>query len=587
MATSMETTALLDAKRDAVAAGLGFAAGGPMPRWPLLMKLEISNVCNLRCAMCDTFSALNPSRSRRLGEVERGFLDVSAAMDPLAPLLRHALAVRCSGLGEPTVHPRFREVIAWLSRYRVMVEFFTNGMLVDDELAGFLVAAGVHKVRFSLSGASRDDYEAVYLGGDFHKVLAGIRGLARAKAAAGSPYPVIGVNSLAFRHHAAALDDFVGLMAAHGVEDIILQPLEEHAAIPAMAGHGGMDPAAAERAAALARELGVTLTVLPGCDAGARGGAGRPVPLGEFRSLARSAAGRSAAGRSAAGKAAAGRSGADPLPRLDPARGDADYLRLALDLEPARDATVCLMPFEEIYVRRGGDVKPCCHADKQGVPLGSITRQDGGEIWRGHGFSAMREAILAGLVPNAVCRACRTPKTGSALPGIIHVYNAWHQARHGTAPLSADAAVAGPDAAGAARPNRFEGGAGVNRRAKLDAARSALSRPDEAAFLRVEGNFDWVGRRHAEGWAWIPQCPGHRLRCSVWLGERLLAEGTAGNHRADLEAAGKGDGRYAYFLSFSAPLPEDCDLSAVRIHVEAAGRTAARFSPSLVEAASG
>lgn len=561
-----ELAVLVEAKRAAVASWQDFAAGRGMPEWPLLTKLEISNVCNLKCAMCDTFSALNPSRLLRLGEVERGFLDVAQALEALDPLLRHTLAVRCSGLGEPTVHPRFREVVAGLSRFAVMVEFFTNGMLVDEGFAAFLVASGVHKVRFSLSGATRQDYEGVYLGGDFERVLAGIAGLARAKAAAASPYPIIGINSLAFRHHLATLEDFVTLMAAHGVEDICVQPLQEHGAIPALAGHAGVLGEAVGRAQVRAAGLGVVLTVVPSAPVPSH--TAPAVPVSDFPSLARSVV--------AARPAGAG----DPLPRLDPERGDADYLRVALDLEPAEGSPLCLMPFEEIYIRRNGDLKPCCHADKQGVPLGTLARQDGGTLWRGHGFSAVREAMLAGLVPNAVCRSCHTPKTRSSVPAVVEAYNAWCRNRHGIAPLPSG--LAAPSAAGAVGQGRFQGDADTNRRAKQAFARPALARPDEAVFLRVEGCFDRVSRTGAEGWAWVPLCPGQRLQCSAWLDGRPLAQGLADLYRGDLEAAGKGDGRHAYGLAFAAPLPADADLSAIQVRIEVSGQILARFSPSVV-----
>ncbi len=89
-----------------------FARGIALPQWPIELFLEISNVCNLRCAMCPTFSALNPYRLVALKTEERGFIDAHAVQTSLETLLQHALNVHCFGYGEPTIHPEFRNFLS-------------------------------------------------------------------------------------------------------------------------------------------------------------------------------------------------------------------------------------------------------------------------------------------------------------------------------------------------------------------------------------------------------------------------------------------------------------------------------------------
>lgn len=72
-----------------------------------------------------------------------------------------------------------------------------------------------------------------------------------------------------------------------------------------------------------------------------------------------------------------------------------------------------------------------------------------------------------------------------------------------------------------------------------------------------EGFLDSVGRT-VKGWVWWPPAFGHRLRVEVLFDGRLRVAAVADQHRADLEAAGKGDGRYG----FAIPMPEvlaDCE----------------------------
>ncbi|MCC7516961.1 MAG: radical SAM protein [Pseudomonadales bacterium] len=212
-------------KREAVESFLRFAQGEEFPRWPLEVFLEVSNICDLQCAMCPTFSALNKDRFFALKREDRGVIAYDTATEPLEEVLKHALIIHASGYGEPTIHPQYKELLLYLSRYEALIDFFTNGMHLDDELCQFLVQGHVHRISVSFSGVTAEEYENIYIGGDFERVLGGIRRLAKAKERANSQYPRIEINSLAFRHHIERLPDFVALMAEAGADVIHVKPL--------------------------------------------------------------------------------------------------------------------------------------------------------------------------------------------------------------------------------------------------------------------------------------------------------------------------------------------------------------------------
>lgn len=71
--------------------------------------------------------------------------------------------------------------------------------------------------------------------------------------------------------------------------------------------------------------------------------------------------------------------------------------------------------------------------------------------------------------------------------------------------------------------------------------------------VEAEGFLEEVGNM-VTGWAWIPSAPGRRLRVAILfddgrLGSLVRVEVEADRHRADLEAAGKGDGRYGFAVA--------------------------------------
>ncbi|MEM7018185.1 MAG: hypothetical protein AAF512_12700, partial [Pseudomonadota bacterium] len=85
------------------------------PAWPLELFLEISNLCDLKCAMCGTFSGLNKKRFIHLKQIERGFLDVP--MESVDSLLQHALLIHFFGYGEPTLNPNFKKILQQATVY--------------------------------------------------------------------------------------------------------------------------------------------------------------------------------------------------------------------------------------------------------------------------------------------------------------------------------------------------------------------------------------------------------------------------------------------------------------------------------------
>src|SRR5215207_3271322 len=142
-------------KIEAIRSYADFCRTGASPAYPLEIFLEISNICDLKCAMCVQFSALNAQRFNQIKSTSRGFMDQGEISENIEQALRHALLVHCFGYGEPTIHPTFRSFLDLISRYEVMIDFFTNGMHLDEEFCQFLVDRRVYQITVSFSGATK------------------------------------------------------------------------------------------------------------------------------------------------------------------------------------------------------------------------------------------------------------------------------------------------------------------------------------------------------------------------------------------------------------------------------------------------
>jgi MoaA/NifB/PqqE/SkfB family radical SAM enzyme len=588
----------LEAKLEAVRSFAGFVRGDGLPAHPIEIFLEVSNVCDLSCVMCPRFSALNPDRKTDLAAVGPGFLAVDSAIGALDRVLTSALVVHAFGYGEPTIYPAFGEALERLAGYDVLLDFFTNGMHFSGRLVERLVRLAVHQVTVSFSGATREHYEAVYQGGRFDEVCAGLARLRDAKRSARTTYPRVHINSLSFDHHMRSLDRFVDLMAGLGVDRIEVTRLFEHAAIvPELSGHAAdmRSPAirtAVRNARSIAREHGISLSLhsalLAGLEAPEQGDAagGAPgVPVEAFPAIASGL------------PVYPPRGSAPPIPLLDLDADSDDEIRARLGIGSSRPRAgneapfVCFEPFKTMYVRSKGHVKSCCYMDDSAPALGNVNGRSGEAVWNGRGFAAMRAAFTSGAYPKKACGSCLANGQAPASHGVGQMladYDSWHEEVFGEgiprdvfvdlAPASEGRAVV--DRLAAASPDLLENPGAVERERKLLAHVEDLTRLEGVPDMLLEGCVDLVTGRGVTGWLWSAVYPDLRLTVCLEVDGRERGRAKARLFRPDLRASGKGDGWHGFAFDFWR---DDAILPGQTVNVRI-GNTRCRLSgPSSVQ----
>ena len=100
--------------------------------------LEITNVCNLRCAFC-----LGTRRAA-------GFLSPENFQILAAKLRPHTEYLYLHLMGEPLLHPQLEELLAraWILGFKVMLT--TNGTLLEERSSLLCTSPAVEKVSVSL-----------------------------------------------------------------------------------------------------------------------------------------------------------------------------------------------------------------------------------------------------------------------------------------------------------------------------------------------------------------------------------------------------------------------------------------------------
>lgn len=128
-------------------------------RFPLIVTVEPTNACQNDCIYC----------SRQLMDRKIGFMSLET-MDIIAREAGHyKAAVRHGGFGEPLLHPKIVEICEICKKHDVLTTIFSNcNMLTEDMMKAF-VDMGLDEIRFSSSGITPEEHNAVRKNSDYNK----------------------------------------------------------------------------------------------------------------------------------------------------------------------------------------------------------------------------------------------------------------------------------------------------------------------------------------------------------------------------------------------------------------------------------
>jgi MoaA/NifB/PqqE/SkfB family radical SAM enzyme len=183
----------------------------------LVLRMDTTNLCNLRCRMC--YYQANPARVRHEMTPEL-FESIARQAFPRTRFLY----LSCQT--EPLMNPHFDRFIELAGRYRVpFVSFCTNGVLMNRQVAQACIEARTSEIIFSVDGATPTTYEYIRRGARFEALLAALDLLRDAKAAASSTHPAARINFTCMERNLLELPAVVELAAAHGVGQVHVRHL--------------------------------------------------------------------------------------------------------------------------------------------------------------------------------------------------------------------------------------------------------------------------------------------------------------------------------------------------------------------------
>jgi SynChlorMet cassette radical SAM/SPASM protein ScmE len=201
-----------------------------VPFSPKSVDLDITTRCNLRCVYCSHFDSA--------GDVDED-LSTEEWLNFFEELGRAAvLDVTLSG-GEATIRDDFQELVNGIVRNRMRFSLLSNGTLITDELATFLVDTGrCNSVQVSIDGPSSEIHDKTRGKGSFAAAIEGLKCLKRHGIACTTRLTLTRYNYQYLEDAAKLLLDDVGLpgfstnaaspfgMCQKNADDVALRPKE-------------------------------------------------------------------------------------------------------------------------------------------------------------------------------------------------------------------------------------------------------------------------------------------------------------------------------------------------------------------------
>ncbi|HEX8200237.1 MAG TPA: radical SAM protein, partial [Isosphaeraceae bacterium] len=186
---------------------------------PDYVQIEPVGQCNLRCQMC-------PISFRRDGPPHGppAFMDFEV-FTRLVDGFAGVRELHLQGLGEPMMHPRLFDMVAYAAGKGIRVSTNSNLTLLNARRAERCVASGLDCLHVSIDGATAETYERIRVRAHFDRVARNLERLLEARRHLGSAKPHLRLVMVAMRQNLHELPELVRLAHRWSMESIFVQHL--------------------------------------------------------------------------------------------------------------------------------------------------------------------------------------------------------------------------------------------------------------------------------------------------------------------------------------------------------------------------
>ena len=180
--------------------------------YPLKATIDISNVCNLRCPICQVGSKTLPH--------PRGLMTYEMFAQVLEEIGDYLFEIEFYRYGEPLTNRELPRMVALAREYGIRTKISTNLLLLTPAMARGLVDAGLDILVACADGADQEVYVQYRRRGNFDKFMALLHLLLDAKREMGRDKPRVLWQFLVFKHNEHQIDQARRMAEDLGIEFI-------------------------------------------------------------------------------------------------------------------------------------------------------------------------------------------------------------------------------------------------------------------------------------------------------------------------------------------------------------------------------
>lgn len=186
---------------------------------PTYLQIEPVGQCNLRCQMCSIqFRKDGPPYGP---PAFMKFEMFTRIIDQFVTLQQ----LHLQGLGEPMMHPRFFDMVAYAANKGIQVTTNSNLTLLNKKRAEQCVTSGLNCLHISIDGATAETYDRIRVGSRFEQVIRNLELVLEARRQLESAHPKIHLVMVIMRQNLHELPALVQLAHQWSVEQMFVQHL--------------------------------------------------------------------------------------------------------------------------------------------------------------------------------------------------------------------------------------------------------------------------------------------------------------------------------------------------------------------------
>ncbi len=182
---------------------------------PWSISVEPTTSCNLSCPEC-------PSGLKKFSR-PTGTMSFENFKTIIDKQYKYLIWLILYFQGEPYLNPHFFEFVRYAKKKNIFTTTSTNGHYLSKTLARKTAESGLDQLIISLDGMDAETYKKYRIGGNFDKVMDGIRNLVEAKKNAKVNHPYLIIQFLVFTSNEHQIEEVKRLKKELGVDKVELK----------------------------------------------------------------------------------------------------------------------------------------------------------------------------------------------------------------------------------------------------------------------------------------------------------------------------------------------------------------------------